>query len=265
MGCADVKGTDMQHETTGDLRGDIEHSKTLRAGSDHYRAYVGPPRQYDFMGATQFRLLTALGLREDHHLLDLGCGSLRAGRFLIHYLLPEHYTGVEPNAWLWQDALDREIGHDIIALKRPRLLADDSFLLADVADASMDAVVAQSIYSHAGSASFARSLSALRRVLAPGGQILMTVILPQDPGFSDIAPGSAAPDWVYPDCVGYLETEVQALCDAAGLSVQRLDWFHPRQTWFRATATEAESLTPEMCAALGTGRPLLDARFQPNR
>ena len=46
------------------LENDIEHSKQLRAGSEHYRAYVGPPKQYDFMGATQFALLFLLGLRE---------------------------------------------------------------------------------------------------------------------------------------------------------------------------------------------------------
>jgi hypothetical protein len=76
-----------------------EGARGLTAGSEaHYSAYVGPPREYDFMGATQFRLLTTLGLRETHRLLDFGCGSLRAGRFLIPYLLPAHYYGVEPNA-----------------------------------------------------------------------------------------------------------------------------------------------------------------------
>jgi len=62
-------------------------AKTLPPGAGHYTAYVGPPNQYDFMGATQFRLLTTLGLREHHAVLDFGCGSLRAGRLLIPYLL----------------------------------------------------------------------------------------------------------------------------------------------------------------------------------
>lgn len=53
-----------------------------------YRGYVGPEAQYDLMGATQFRLLCTLGLREHHTLLDFGCGSLRAGRLFIPYLLP---------------------------------------------------------------------------------------------------------------------------------------------------------------------------------
>ncbi|MFP8873463.1 MAG: hypothetical protein VCB42_02780, partial [Myxococcota bacterium] len=77
-----------------------EEARTLEPGSEHYTAYVGPPRDYDSMGATQFRLLCTLGLREHHRLLDFGCGSLRAGRFLIPYLKPGHYHGVEPNRWL---------------------------------------------------------------------------------------------------------------------------------------------------------------------
>jgi cyclopropane fatty-acyl-phospholipid synthase-like methyltransferase len=58
----------------------------LNPGDKHYKAYVGPPTQYDFMGATQFRLLCTLGLREQHKVLDFGCGSLRAGRLLLSYL-----------------------------------------------------------------------------------------------------------------------------------------------------------------------------------
>jgi len=51
----------------------------LETGSKHYRAFVGPPDKYDLVSAMQFNLLTSLGLRECHHLLDIGCGSLRAG------------------------------------------------------------------------------------------------------------------------------------------------------------------------------------------
>jgi len=41
-----------------------EEANHLGAGDEHYRAYVGPPSQYDLIGASQFNLLCALGLRE---------------------------------------------------------------------------------------------------------------------------------------------------------------------------------------------------------
>lgn len=62
----------------GQLEDEILATRKTRAGDANLRAYVGPPAQYDFMGATQFRLLAGLGLREEHRIVDIGCGSLRA-------------------------------------------------------------------------------------------------------------------------------------------------------------------------------------------
>src|SRR5437763_10973182 len=58
----------------------------LKPGDPQYRAYVGPPEDYDLVAAMAFNLLTTLGLRQHHSLLDIGCGSLRIGRILIPYL-----------------------------------------------------------------------------------------------------------------------------------------------------------------------------------
>lgn len=68
----------------------------LPAGAHHYRAYVGDPERYDVLAVQQFRVLTDLGLREHHKVLEVGCGSLRFGRLLLPYLLPDRYVGVEP-------------------------------------------------------------------------------------------------------------------------------------------------------------------------
>src|SRR4051812_31216030 len=62
----------------------------------YYRLTVGNRTRYDLMGATQFALLFALGLRESHTVCDVGCGSLRAGRLLIPYLEADRYCGIEP-------------------------------------------------------------------------------------------------------------------------------------------------------------------------
>ena len=68
----------------------------LPAGNLHYRAYVGPPEKYDLLGALQFQVLTNLGLREYHKLLEVGCGSLRVGRLLVPYLIDGNYYAIEP-------------------------------------------------------------------------------------------------------------------------------------------------------------------------
>src|SRR5579859_2289209 len=120
----------------------------FKPGDDHYRAYVGPPRDYDLISAITFNLLTSAGLRQQHRLLDIGCGSLRSGRLFIPYLDAGNYVGVEPNAWLVQDGILNETGEDIIRLKRP--VFSHACTLAEFREPlQLDYAVAQSIFSHA--------------------------------------------------------------------------------------------------------------------
>src|SRR5689334_7701637 len=101
------------------MSSDAERGRDRRPSDPHYRAYVGPPSDYDLIGGLQFTLLFQAGLREHHRLLDIGCGSLRGGRLFIPYLLPGRYTGVEPNEWLVRDGIASELGEAILEIKRP--------------------------------------------------------------------------------------------------------------------------------------------------
>src|SRR5207244_4835822 len=98
----------------------------LKPGNSHYRAYVGPPEDYDLIAAMTFNLLTTLGLRQHHSLLDVGCGSLRIGRLLIPYLNRGKYFGVEPNEWLFEQGIKRELGEALLKIKRQTFLFADS-------------------------------------------------------------------------------------------------------------------------------------------
>src|SRR5262245_36492349 len=98
--------------------------RNVRPGSHHYRAFVGDTQTYDIFSYMQFSLMTLLGLRENHTLLDIGCGSLRAGKLFLMYLLPDRYFGIEPEQWLVQEGIDRELGREIMERKRPRFLYD---------------------------------------------------------------------------------------------------------------------------------------------
>ncbi|GAH82205.1 unnamed protein product, partial [marine sediment metagenome] len=84
-----------------------------------YRAAVGPPDKYDIIGALQFRIMVAEGLRDSHTLLDIGCGSLRGGRLFLVYLRPSRYFGIEPQHHLVYDGIQAEIGESIWAVKKP--------------------------------------------------------------------------------------------------------------------------------------------------
>src|ERR1700733_7755663 len=125
-------------------------SATPPAAQDYapHRKFVGPPEKYDLATAGQFSLLTALGLREDHTLLDIGCGSLRGGRLFIPYLAPEKYFGIEPEQWLIDQGIAAEVGRDLADIKKPAFSNDSNFTLSTFGR-TFDFMLAQSIFSHA--------------------------------------------------------------------------------------------------------------------
>jgi len=206
---------------------------TYLPGDPEYRAYVGPFEQYDVMGATQFALLYALGIRQHHRLLDVGCGSLRAGRLFITYLEPGHYAGVEPNTWLIDEAIERQLGRDLIAIKRPVFSTTDSFAFPELG--TFDFVVAQSIASHAGPRLVPTMLASIRSALEPTGMAAVTFIHadPDDHTVVHIEPGDDEwPEWLYPGCFSYRREVVASFIAAAGLTGFPIAWHHPRQTWW---------------------------------
>jgi len=204
--------------------------------------------------------LFALGLREEHTLLDVGCGSLRAGRLLLQYLLPGRYVGVDPNSWLWRDALASEIGEDIARLKVPQFVEDDSFSLTNI-KRKFDFIVFQSVLSHTGGEMFDRPLEQSSQVLAPDGQLLFTVLDESTHNFQNLRSGNEAPGWHYPSCVTYRRDDVITRGARAGLHVQKLRWYHPRQSWYRAVSDVDKLLSMADLEQMGTGRPLFDDRF----
>lgn len=201
-------------------------AKALRPAGDHYTAYVGPPEQYDYMGANQFALLYHLGLREHHRLLDFGCGSLRAGRLLIPYLSPGNYFGIEPNTWLVEDALARQLGGQQ-DLKQPTFSASADFR-ADVFGVTFDFILAQSIFSHSGPALTRTALESFAVVLGATGLAVATFM----EGDEDTPEG-----WFYTGItkrgtVRYRPALIEKLASESGLLATRLPWLHPRQTWW---------------------------------
>src|SRR5689334_15973601 len=56
-----------------------------------------PIRGFDRGGRAQLILLLMAGLEPRSKVVDLGCGVLRAGYWLVHFLDPGCYHGIEPH------------------------------------------------------------------------------------------------------------------------------------------------------------------------
>ena len=237
-----------------------------REEQQDHRSYVGPADQYDVIGAAQFALLYALGLREDHRLLDIGCGSLRAGRMLISYLKPGGYTGVEPNRWLIDDAIDHGLGHDILAVKHPRFDTTNDFSLQHLG--RFDFVLAQGVATNTGPLLLPRLLRAVAQTLAPSGIAAVTFI---HPGTGDHDARQIqiddpdAPAWRYPGCYSYARSQIAGAITAAGLHAQTIGWYHPRHQWWLMNRN-AHEMPPDAFLTTLTGPTRADgceASWQP--
>jgi SAM-dependent methyltransferase len=205
----------------------------LKPGDPQYRAYVGPPEDYDLIAAMTFNLLTTLGLRQDHSLLDIGCGSLRIGRLLIPYLNRGKYFGVEPNEWLVDEGIRRELGETLVQIKRPTFFFSDSPDTIEQAKIAFNFALAQSIFSHCGLDLINGWLSAISRSLAENGALIATFLIGEE--------DAAQTGWIYPHCINYRPATLERAAKDVNLRLEILDWKHPRQTWALFAAPKFDS------------------------
>jgi len=205
----------------------------LKPGDPHYRAYVGPPGDYDLIAAMSFNLLTTLGLRQHHSLLDVGCGSLRIARLLIPYLNRGKYFGIEPNEWLVEEGIRRELGQSLVEIKLPTFFFSDSPETILQAEVSFNFALAQSIFSHCGLDLISGWLSVISRSLAQNGALVATFLIGED--------DSQRTGWIYPECVKYRPATLERAAAGVNLRFEILDWKHPRQTWALFAAPQFDS------------------------
>lgn len=195
----------------------------LRPGDNHYRAFVGPPADYDLVAAMSFGLLTALGLRQHHRVLDIGCGSLRVGRLLIPYLNRGGYTGIEPHAWLVEEGARSETGREQLEIKQATFVHADNAASLVEAGSRFDFALAQSIFSHCGLDLLEQWIAQVSQLLASDGALVAT-FLPAEHDTEERG-------WIYPGCVHFRPQTIAAVAERHGLRAMDLDWRHPRQQW----------------------------------
>jgi hypothetical protein len=192
--------------------------ETVRRAADH-REFVGPGGEYDINGALQFSLLVFLGMRESDLLLDIGCGSLRGGRFAMAYLQPDHYFAIEPERWLVEAAIEREIGRDLVRLKRPTFDHGRDFGCGRFGRV-FDFILAQGVFTHAPLADIAACTSAAAGCMGPQSVFLAT--------FMEGETDYDGVEWRYPQTSWYTPARMARTAAAADLVTVPIPWPHPR-------------------------------------
>lgn len=198
----------------------------------NYRSYVGPEELYDVMGGLQFVVLYELGLREKHTLLDIGCGSLRAGRLFIPYLNPNKYFGVEPNVELVGAGLHAELGTEIENIKHPAFIHTSLFdfdFFGRAPKTGFDYILAQSIFSHATRSQIVICMNNAAKVMHKNSIFVATYFNATNEYERTYTPA----EWTYPEVVKYPYLFMKDTAKEAGLTMAIMhDTPHPvGQTW----------------------------------
>lgn len=197
----------------------------------NYRSYVGPEDLYDVMGGLQFVVLYELGLRERHTLLDIGCGSLRAGRLFIPYLKPHKYFGVEPHVELVGEGLHAELGTEIENIKHPAFMHTSLFnfdFFGRAPEGGFDYILAQSIFSHATRSQIAICMNNAAVVMHKDSIFVATYFNATNEEDVD-----SPEEWTYPSVVKYPYLLMKDYAEETGLTLTIMhDTPHPvGQTW----------------------------------
>lgn len=206
--------------------------------SHKHRAYVG--REWDLKGAHQFQVLTSLGLREYHYMLDIGCGSFRGGRFFIMYLSPGHYFGVEPGVWLIEDGIKYEVGQDLIDIKKPTFDHNEHTNLS-VFNRKFDYIIMHSILIHAPNKWISKCFREVAKVLEPRGILAATVKV--EAGANE--PRTNEEDWAYPHSRVNSMLEIEEMLEVEKLTMEMMDIKYPNEELIKWIIVRQEDVHKE--------------------
>jgi SAM-dependent methyltransferase len=198
----------------------------------------GPISDFDRVGRLQLITLLREGLQPESKVLDVGCGALRAGYWLIRLLDPGRYFGIEPNRDMLAAGIEHIVGPELISEKAPSFAHNDDWSFSAFGT-NFDFVVARSIWTHASKSDIATMLDSFVAIAEPGARML-TSYLPSHLGRRDyrgdrwIGRSHVQTD---PGLVYHSKRWLQAECNARGLEMRELRTeVVNRQRWLRIVA-----------------------------
>jgi hypothetical protein len=182
-----------------------------------------PVRDFEKGGRELLTYLLNAGLKPDSKLVDIGCGVLRGGYWLIHFLDPECYYGIEPHAGRLAMGLNTILEPEVLAAKRPRFDTNPHFDTS-VFNEKFDFFLAYSIWTHAAKSQIQTMLDAFLRDAKDAG-LFLTSYLPaswRHPDYQGDKWHGTSHESDVPGCIHHSLRWIRAECDSRGLCVREL-------------------------------------------
>lgn len=125
-------------------------------------------RLENFENAGRKLIITLLseGLTPASKVLDIGCGCLRGGYWLIHFLDKGCYFGIEPNTEMLAAGVKTLLEPGLVDIKQPRFDHNSDFNFT-VFDQAFDFFVALSIWTHTSKLQIQTMLDGFVRTASP--------------------------------------------------------------------------------------------------
>jgi SAM-dependent methyltransferase len=138
---------------------------------------VGPQGCWNELVQYQFNILTGVGVKPHHSLLDIGCGPLTAGLKLIPYLEPGNYVGVDLRAEPLAEAR-RLIAKHSLGQKNPTIIQSPSFGGEETSNRSFDFMWMSQLSYHLDDSLMVKLFEQARSRLAAGGTLVFDIMDP---------------------------------------------------------------------------------------
>ena len=202
------------------------------------KRFLGVPvRDFEKAGREQLGYLLAAGMRPSSKVVDLGCGILRGGYWLIHFLDPGNYYGIEPHKERLGIGIDGILEPEILEVKRPRFDTNPRFDTS-VFGERFDFFLAYSVWTHASKLQIQTTLESFLRDSTDGG-VFMTTYLPASWRHWDYRGDKwygTSHESDVPGCIYHSRRWIHAACDSQGLTALELepDKVHG-QSWLQIT------------------------------
>jgi len=148
--------------------------------SDSPRLIHFPRVGWEEAGYRQFMFLKSRGLRPHHKFLDLGCGTLALGNYLIEYLDKGNYIGMDISGEALikgRELVEERIGGDKVREKLPTLIQNEDLTFSDVVGEVFDYVMVFSVFTLLPIKYFEEFVLNIERIIDYDSKIFLTILL----------------------------------------------------------------------------------------
>ena len=192
-----------------------------------HRKFVGS--FWHEIGKLQLDFLISQGLKPNHRLLDIGCGSLRGGLHFINYLNQSNYTGIDGNESLLKAArFELELANQ--GSKNPNLILDCDFN-HKVWGNGFDYIISISLFTHLPFHLVSKCLKGVSKCISPNGKFYSSFFRCKKDQYNNSSIQSKYLINTFPNRDPYHQTFDMFLpvSHQNGMNVEYIgDWLHPR-------------------------------------